>query len=198
MEHDCEGSIMTWIASETQSVDIASYDNSNREFDGVYTYRAIAGCGLPPRTCFDAPEIKAGFAPVRSADDTQWEYIEDHRGEKVYSTETGAEIEITELGSHPAKTTPLKPATPHDFWDGKNWVTDTAKQKAELVAQADAKKQSLISEATREINILADAVEFGMATPEEEARYTALRKYRVELNRVDTSSAPDITWPQKP
>lgn len=78
------------------------------------------------------------------------------------------------------------------------WVDIPPLSKGELIEQADAQKSSLISEASKEIAILADAVEFDMATPEEVLRYNALRKYRVELNRVDTSTAPDVTWPQKP
>lgn len=69
---------------------------------------------------------------------------------------------------------------------------------SDLVAQAESQKSALIAEASGEISILSDAVEFDMATPEEILRYNALRKYRVELNRVDTSTAPDVSWPQKP
>ncbi|MGL4928016.1 MAG: tail fiber assembly protein [Plesiomonas shigelloides] len=189
---------MTWIANETQEVQIASYDNSNREFDSVYTYRAIEGCGLPPCTCFDIPELRAGFAAVRNADDSGWDYIEDHRGDTVYSTETGVEQAITELGPYLHNVTPLKPATPHDKWDGCNWVTDVNSQKAEQVAQTDAVKSTLQREAEDAIKPLERAKSLGIATPQELALLTEWEKYSVYLMRMDTSNPDQIVWPTKP
>ncbi|WP_147654621.1 tail fiber assembly protein, partial [Leminorella grimontii] len=49
-----------------------------------------------------------------------------------------------------------------------------------------------------EIERLKDAVNLDMATDEESALYTEWRKYRVLLNRVDTSKAPNIEWPTPP
>lgn len=189
---------MTWIANETQEVEIASYDNGNREFDGVFTYRAIEGCGLPPRTCFDIPELRDGFAAVRNADDSGWCYVEDHRGDTVYNTETGAEQTVLELGPYPNNVTPLKPTTPHDKWDGKKWVTDTVSQKAEQVAQAKAVKYTLQREAEQSIRPLERAKQLGIATDEELAALTEWERYSVFLMRVDTSKAPDIDWPVVP
>ncbi|MGL4680818.1 MAG: tail fiber assembly protein [Plesiomonas shigelloides] len=189
---------MTWIAKETQEVEIASYDNPNREFNGVFTYRAIEGCGLPPCTCFDVPEQRIGFAAVRNADDSGWHYVEDHRGDTVYSTETGAEQTITDLGPYPHNVTPLKPATPHDKWHGDTWVTDVVSQKAEQVAQADATKYTLQREAEDAIKPLERAKSLGITTPQELALLTEWEKYSVYLMRVDTSTAPNITWPVKP
>lgn len=67
--------------------------------------------------------------------------------------------------------------------------------KEELVAQANQQKASLTSEASQTISILQDAVDLDMATDEEKTQLTAWKKYRVLLSRVDTSTAPDITWP---
>ncbi|WP_424679672.1 tail fiber assembly protein, partial [Escherichia coli] len=41
-------------------------------------------------------------------------------------------------------------------------------------------------------------VELEIATEEEKALLAAWKKYRVLLNRVDTSTAPDIEWPVAP
>ncbi|SUC31993.1 Bacteriophage tail assembly protein [Providencia rettgeri] len=68
----------------------------------------------------------------------------------------------------------------------------------EEVAIANSKKQTLLSEANSIIATLQDAVDLGMATDEEKAQLMAWKKYRVLLNRVDTSLAPDINWPEKP
>lgn len=70
--------------------------------------------------------------------------------------------------------------------------------KEQLIEQAEAKKQYLMSEAAEAIAPLQDAVDLDMATPEEGALLKEWRKYRVMLNRADTSTAPDIEWPVKP
>ncbi|WP_159033661.1 tail fiber assembly protein [Plesiomonas shigelloides] len=190
--------MMPWISDITQDVEIASFDNANREFAGVYTYRAIEGCGLPPFTCFDIPEHKVGFAAVRTTDDSGWEYVEDHRNEVVYSTETGEEIAITELGPYPNNTTPLKRQTQHDYWNGSEWVTDTDEQKSEFIAQAEAKKSELQREAEYAIKPLDRAKSLGIATSDELALLLDWERYSVFLMRVDTSTAPDILWPKLP
>ncbi|BEA23268.1 hypothetical protein VEE13_39180 [Escherichia coli] len=68
---------------------------------------------------------KAGYAICRSADFNSWEYVPDHRGEIVYSTETGESKEITVPGDYPENTTTIAPLTSYDKWDGEKWVTDT-------------------------------------------------------------------------
>lgn len=78
------------------------------------------------------------------------------------------------------------------------WVDIPPLTYEEAVAAAEADKQYLLSEASEAIAPLQDAVDLDMATPEEEALLKAWKKYRVLLNRVDTSTAPDITWPVKP
>lgn len=70
--------------------------------------------------------------------------------------------------------------------------------KEQLIAEAEQQKQSLLAEANNAIAPLQDAVDLDMATDEEKAQLTAWKKYRVLLNRVDTSLAPNIDWPEKP
>ncbi|EPK5084884.1 tail fiber assembly protein [Escherichia coli] len=67
--------------------------------------------------------------------------------------------------------------------------------KEELIAQAEQQKANLITEASQTISILQDAVDLDMATGDEKTRLTSWKKYRVLLNRVDTLTAPDISWP---
>ncbi|EHY3370425.1 tail fiber assembly protein, partial [Escherichia coli] len=45
---------------------------------------------------------------------------------------------------------------------------------------------------------LQDAADLGIATEEEISLLEAWKKYRVLLNRVDTSTAQDIEWPVAP
>lgn len=70
--------------------------------------------------------------------------------------------------------------------------------KEQLIAEAEQQKQSLLAEANSAIAPLQDAVDLGIATDEENAKLTAWKTYRVYLNRVDTSTEPDIEWPVKP
>ncbi|HDY7027349.1 TPA: tail fiber assembly protein, partial [Klebsiella pneumoniae] len=78
---------------------------------------------------------------------------------------------------------------------GSAWVTDAAQQHAADVAAAETQKKQMITQVSDEILILMDAVNLNMATDDEKSRLTALQAYRVLLNRIDTSLAPDIVWP---
>ncbi|WP_354636978.1 tail fiber assembly protein (plasmid) [Morganella morganii] len=143
-----------------------------------------------------APEFKAGFHPCER--DGAWIMVPDYRGTKVYDTATAQESEIKELGELPAGVTTIAPDVDFPKWNGKKWVADKAEKKTADIAAAEAQKQYLLSEAAEAIAPLQDAVDLGMATQEEEALLKAWKKYRVLLNRVDTSTAPDIVWPVKP
>ncbi|EER2967480.1 tail fiber assembly protein [Escherichia coli] len=46
--------------------------------------------------------------------------------------------------------------------------------------------------------MLPSSVDLEIATEEENSLLEAWKKYRVLLNRVDTSIAPDIEWPEEP
>lgn len=68
----------------------------------------------------------------------------------------------------------------------------------QLVNNAEQQKQSLLNEAAEVIAPLQYAVDLGMATDQEIVHLKAWKKYSVLLNRIDTSTAPDIDWPEKP
>lgn len=55
----------------------------------------------------------------------------------------------------------------------------------------------LAEEGTETVGV-QDAVDLEIATEEENSLLEAWKKYRVLLNRVDTSTAPDIEWPAVP
>ena len=78
------------------------------------------------------------------------------------------------------------------------WGDQPAPTHDELIAAAEAKKSSLLAVAATKIAPLQDAVDLSIATDEETALLAAWKKYRVLLNRVDTSAAPDIEWPEAP
>ncbi|HEB0051316.1 TPA: tail fiber assembly protein [Serratia marcescens] len=66
--------------------------------------------------------------------------------------------------------------------------------------QEQAKKEQVarIAAVARHIAPLQDAVDLDMATEEEKALLADWKKYRVMLNRLDMTSAPEIDWPVAP
>ncbi|AWP32198.1 tail fiber assembly protein [Pantoea eucalypti] len=64
--------------------------------------------------------------------------------------------------------------------------------------EAQAEKIQRLYEAANLMAPLQDAVDIGEATEEEEAAIKDWKKYRVAVNRIDLTKAPDITWPEKP
>lgn len=79
------------------------------------------------------------------------------------------------------------------FKDGK--IQPRQYSQEELIAQAEAKKAELLSVATAAIAPLQDAVDLSEATEEETALLIEWKKYRVQVNRVDTSKP---VWPETP
>lgn len=78
------------------------------------------------------------------------------------------------------------------------WVDIPSPTKEQLIAQAERQRSSLRSEADNEIAWRQDAVDLDMATEKEAADLLAWKKYRIQINRVNTDTAPDINWPAKP
>ena len=68
----------------------------------------------------------------------------------------------------------------------------------EIVRLADADKYQRLAVAKDMIEPLSDAVDFDEATDAEIEKLKEWKKYRIALTRVDTSTAPDIEWPQIP
>ncbi|MBV2190944.1 tail fiber assembly protein [Providencia rettgeri] len=175
-------------------------NEATREYIGATMEHITSGGGLPAGAYLDAPQLpeKDDIAIVRSADEKSWLHTTDHRGKTAYNTENRQPIEIDFIGDLPDTLTLLEPKTEFDKWNGKKWITDTEAQKAALIAEADNEKALRLSEANSTIMYLQEAVDVGLATEEEATALQAWKKYRVLLNRVDTSTAPNIDWLQKP
>lgn len=78
-------------------------------------------------------------------------------------------------------------------------LVDPAPPALEQVIQdADQQKNSLMEEANIALLPLQDAADLGIATESESALLVKWKKYRVLLNRTDTSKAPEVEWPEKP
>ncbi|CTU26801.1 tail fiber assembly protein [Escherichia coli] len=188
------------IATKAGSVTVYNYDGETREYIATSTEHLAVGVGIPVCSCLDAPSSnKAGYAICRSADLNSWEYVPDHRGETVYSTETGESKEITALGDYPENTTTIAPLTPYDKWNGEKWVADTEAQHSAAVEAAEAQRQSLIDAAMASIGLIQLKLQAGRnLTQAETARLNAALDYIDAVTATDTSTAPDVIWPELP
>ncbi|HEP0316220.1 TPA: tail fiber assembly protein [Enterobacter bugandensis] len=188
-----------FIATVAGDITVFNYDGETREYlSSTVEYLAV-GVGLPANSCTDAPgEDKAGSAICRTEDFTAWEYVADHRGETVYSTETGESLIVSLPGDYPEGTTTLAPSTPYDTWNGSEWVTDTEAQHAADVETAEQQKAALLLEAQATISLWQIELQLGLISDEDKASLIAWMNYIKAVQAVDTSKAPDITWPDKP
>lgn len=187
------------IATAAGDITVFNYDGETREYLSSSVEYLAVGVGLPANSCTDAPgESKTGFAICRAADSTAWGYVIDHRGETVYSTETGETVAIPMPGDYPENTTTLAPSTPYDTWNGSEWVTDTEAQHTAEVAAAERQKAALLVETQATISLWQTELQLGIISDEDKASLIAWMNYIKAVQAVDTSTAPDINWPEKP
>ncbi|MEK8310620.1 tail fiber assembly protein [Escherichia coli] len=188
------------IAVQAGNVIVYNYDGETREYISESTEYLAVGVGIPACSCLEAPGThKAGYSICRSVDLNSWEYVPDHRGEIVFSTETGESKEITAPGDYPDNTTTLAPLTPYDKWDGEKWVTDTEAQHSAAVGAAEAQRQSLIDTAMASISLIQLKLQTGRKLMQtENTRLNAVLDYIDAVTATDTSTAPDINWPAPP
>ncbi|EOM3026689.1 tail fiber assembly protein [Escherichia coli] len=189
-----------FIATVAGDITVYNYDGKTREYISTSNEYLAVGVGIPAHSCLDAPgENKTGYAICRSADFNSWEYVPDHRGEIIYSTETGESKEITALGDYPENTTTIAPLTPFDKWDGEKWVTDTEAQHSAAVEAAEAQRQSLIDAAMASISLIQMKLQAGRKlTQAETTRLNAVLDYIDAVTATDTRTAPDVIWPELP
>ncbi|MBN6324533.1 tail fiber assembly protein [Escherichia coli] len=188
------------IATKAGNITVYNYDGETREYISTSNEYLAIGVGIPAYSCLDAPGThKAGYAICRSMDLNSWEYVPDHRGEIVYSTETGESKEITALGDYPENTTTIAPLTPFDKWDGEKWVTDTEAQHSAAVEAAEIQRQSLIDAPMVSISLIQLKLQAGRKlTQTENTRLNAVLDYIDAVTATDTSTAPDVIWPELP
>lgn len=189
------------FASESGNITVYNYDGGTGVFLGITIETLMAGVGIPAHsTITKPPAVEPGKVAAWNVEAVAWEAKDDHRGETVYSTLDGSEVTVTDIGDYPPKTTTSKPATPYDNWDGKKWVTDKEAQKLGQIAEADAQKELLIAAANACINEQnwPSKLALGRLSDADKAKFNAWLDYIDAVTAVSTSTAPDITWPEKP
>ncbi|KAI3489584.1 hypothetical protein L1887_46635 [Cichorium endivia] len=129
---------------------------------------------------------------------SSWEYVADHRGETVFSTETGEAVHVSAPGDYPDGTTKLAPATPYDVWNGSEWVTDNEAQHMADVEAAEQQKAALLAEAQTTISLWQTELQLGIISDEDKVTLINWLTYIKLLQAVETSTVPDISWPPAP
>ncbi|EKT1316090.1 tail fiber assembly protein [Salmonella enterica] len=190
---------MTFKMSDTpQTIKIFNLRSDTNEFIGASDAYIPPHTGLPANcTDITPPDIPSSYIAVFDSETQTWSLHEDHRGETVYDTTTGNQVYISAPGPLPENVTSVSPGGKYQKWDSKTkvWVNDEAAEAAARLREAEGTKNRLLQIASEKIAPLQDAVDLDEATDKEKASLLAWRKYRVQVNRVDTLN-PD--WPEQP
>lgn len=187
------------FSAETQTITVCHYDATTGEYLSTTEETIPPHTGLPANcTTLGAPDAVSGYAWtfINGA----WVKREDHRGETVYVKATRAALQVTTLGSLLDTVTTLAPTSDYDVWNATSgaWEEDTAAKLAAETEAAEVEKGTLLATATQQIEIWSDAVDQDDATDTDSLMLAAWKKYRVQLNKVDTSDPENITWPDVP
>ncbi|HCT1698627.1 TPA: tail fiber assembly protein [Escherichia coli] len=187
------------IATVAGEIPVYNYDGETREYLYSSVEYLAVGVGIPANSCVDAPgEKKEGFAICRTADLSSWEYVTDHRGQTVYSTETMQQVDVTTLGDYPEGTTPNAPASPYDKWDGEKWVTDSDAKHQGDIADAEQHRQMLLAQVDELSSDWRVELMLGDISEENKKKLSSWMAYKTAVKAVDVSTAPDINWPVQP
>lgn len=185
------------LAKSAGTLKIYNFDSVTGEFTGSSDEYLAQGVGLPANACITAPPVtEAGRVAIYQ--DGAWTAVADHRGKTVYSVTDGAAVVINVPGDYPSDTTPLKPATAWDKWDGEKWVTDSAKEKAAATKEARERQAALIAEANSITQAWQTQLRLEMITEADKASLMEWMKYVQAVQTVNIQAYPEITWPQKP
>ena len=161
--------------------------------EGVVLVPAFATLQAPP-------DCAAHQCAVFDSSHQQWKLVPDWRGVTLYSTADGSRISAP-LGKTPeqlAATELPRPGAVY-VWQNGAWAVDAALQAAADKAAQDQEITAALALAARQIVVLQDAVDLGIATADEEASYKAWRTYRVLVSRLKADAKyPAVTLPPQP
>ncbi|EFB6855789.1 tail fiber assembly protein [Escherichia coli] len=174
------------------------YDAVTAEYMGWSDEYINIGVSMPGNSTDIDPgdEISGEIAVFENG---QWVFYEDHRGETVYSITNASSSTVDYIGPIKDGYTTITPSTPYDKWDGEKWVKDTEAQHGAAVEAAEAQRQSLIDAAMASISLIQLKLQVGRKlTQAETTRLNAVLDYIDAVTATDTSTAPDVIWPELP
>lgn len=185
------------LAVEAGDIRCFYYDAETREYTGWSDEFINIGVSMPGNsTDIDPGDEISGKTAVFTG--SGWMWMENLRGETIYSTDDGSAAIVDYIGPVHAGFTTSSPATPFDIWDGEKWVTDATAAHAADVAGAEQMKKSLLTEAESTISDWKAELALGIISDEDKASLIKWLAYIKNLKAVDSSSAPDINWPVPP
>ncbi|WP_270840488.1 tail fiber assembly protein [Enterobacter kobei] len=185
------------LATEAGDIRCFYYDPFTFEYTGWSDEHINVGVSMPGNsTDIDPGDEVSGQVAVFG--NGGWAMNDDHRGDTVYSTTDGTASTVDYIGPVRDGYTTVAPSGPYDKWDGEKWVTDTDAQHAADVEAAEQQKAALLTEAQETISFWQTELQLGIISDEDKASLIAWMNYIKEVKAVDTSTAPDITWPIQP
>lgn len=185
------------LATEPGDIRCFYYDAVTSEYTGWSDEFINVGVSMPGHSTDKDPGDEVS-GEVAVFTDGAWKQEEDHRGETVYSTDSGVPSIVDYIGPVRDGYTSAAPSTPYDKWNGKKWVTDTDAQHAADVAAANQQKQALLDNAAEVTSDWKTELALGIISDEDKASLIEWMNYIKAVQAVDTSKAPDITWPTPP
>lgn len=185
------------LAKSAGTITVYNFDALTGEFTGSSNEFMAPGVGLPANACITAPPV-IDVGHVAIYQDGAWTAVADHRGKTVYSVTDGAAVMINAPGDYPADTTPLKPATAWDKWDGTKWVKDAEAEREAKIIAGEKERSTRIAEANSVSAAWQAQLLLGIITEDDKERLTAWMAYVQKIQRVDVLSTPYVTWPDRP
>ncbi|HCB3268515.1 TPA: tail fiber assembly protein [Citrobacter amalonaticus] len=182
------------LANEAGDIRCFYFDPVTFEYTGWSDEYINVGVSMPGHSTDIDPgnEVAGQVAVFKNG---TWSQEEDHRGEIVYSTTDGTSFTIDYIGPVHDGYTTTAPSGPYDKWCDGKWVTDIDAQHAADVKAADQQKTALLAEAQETISFWQTELQLGIISDEDKASLIAWMNYIKDVQAVDTSKAPDITWP---
>ncbi len=152
---------------------------------------------LPADSTFIEPPLPTqGLVNVFNG--TAWITTPDFRGQTVYLRETGAPVDVTEIGALPADVTDITYPGRFYKWGGSDWVLDDT-AKAEAVTTANkVEKSQLFDKASAMIKMYEEAERDGDILPDEIELLKNWRTYQRKINRITDLTQDVIDWPVRP
>ncbi|NUC52588.1 tail fiber assembly protein [Escherichia coli] len=185
------------LAIEAGDIRCFYYDSITSEYVGWSDEYINIGVSMPGHsTDIDPGGEVTGKVAVFGNE--EWSMVDDHRGDVVYSTTDGSASTVDYIGPIREGYTSIAPLGPYQKWDGEKWVTDTDAQHAADVEAADKQKAALLVEAQETISFWQTELQLGIISDEDKGSLISWMQYIKAIQAVDTSKAPDISWPQKP
>lgn len=187
------------LATEAGYIRCFYYDHLTMEYTGWSDEYINVGVSMPGNSTDIDPgdEVTGKVAIYRGG---LWEIEEDHRGESVYSTESGMQSTVDYIGPLKDGFTVKPPSSGFDKWDGDDWVPDDDARKQADIEDAENKREHLISQANAYMNSRQwpGKAAMGRLNDSEKNSYNLWLDYLDDIYSVDTSAAPDIEWPASP